>query len=99
MTDETEYQLIACRPTDIRGLPEIPGVDLTAIVTILHTITVCDHCRRDCWIGPRQRDAYDAAPWRSTRLCYWCVVAMARRDGVRAEVRSLGGGDAPSRGV
>jgi len=99
---DIDILLLACRPVDISGLPLSDQYDLTEIVTIEHMRITCECCERPCWIGPRQQAAWAAHRDRAQRLCYWCVFATARANGVSGadlSVISLGGGDAPKRGV
>lgn len=63
--------IVAMCPVDTRGLPSVPGVEIPK-PSIEHSLRGCDHCGRQCWIGPTQlfKVRMSGAP----ALCYWCIM-------------------------
>jgi hypothetical protein len=60
---------VALLPVDTTGLPHI-GVAVPK-PSIDYSLTRCDRCGRDCWIGPRQNQAVRTG---CAKYCYYCVL-------------------------
>jgi hypothetical protein len=52
-----------------------------------HTLTSCDVCDGDGWIGPAQLMAYTFNG--GELVCYWCLFAEMKATGADLEIQSL----------
>jgi hypothetical protein len=85
--------IIACVPTDANahlaswGSTErySPGID--------YTLTTCETCGTDMWMGPKLKAAYDEAPHLFVRLCATCAIKASPG----AAVLQVGAKDSPRR--
>jgi len=83
--------IIACVPVDRSGLPQGPELD-AIVVTDLYTLTICQHCGQDVWIGPRSLEQYQSDPAEYLILCYLCTFKEQRRLATELAIVDLGGG-------
>ena len=78
LTQVETLALIALIPVDTTGLEEITkraGVELPR-PSIEHSLTTCDRCGRDCWIGPVQ--ALKRAMRGTATACFWCLIPVIK---------------------
>jgi hypothetical protein len=81
--------VIACVPVDRSELPQIPELD-AIVVTDLYTLTTCQACGQDVWIGPRSLGQYQGDPAAFLVLCYMCTFRLPEVS--QLPVVELGGG-------
>lgn len=70
-------QIIACAPTDANAQLASWGSTDRYSPGIDYTLTRCESCGTDMWLGPTQKAAYEAVPSRFVRLCMTCAIKAA----------------------
>lgn len=76
--------VIACCNVDTSKLPKPPGKALPQ-PSILHTVTGCEICDEEVWIGPNQNLARQIG----TVTCYICVAILSKYNAVPPITLSL----------
>ncbi len=74
-------QVMLCWPADrtiIDQLNSRLGPEQRFSPTIEHSLTACDACERDVWIGPQQRQLAASPFIRATQLCLYCAGQVQR---------------------
>ncbi len=85
--------IIACVPTDANAQLARAGSTERWSPGIDYTLTVCETCGTDVWIGPKLKAAYDEAPEEFLRLCATCAIRLSPG----AAVVQVGAKDSPRR--
>lgn len=67
-----ERRTITIIPTDMAKMHEYQGIPIPT-PSLEHTLTDCDQCGRQGWIGPAQR--LHMLFNKADVLCYWCIFA------------------------
>lgn len=66
-------KIVAVYPAELRDM-RLPGVPHP--VTVEHSLTTCDRCGKDAWIGPKQKLIVTFNGYE--KVCYVCI---AQQDG------------------
>lgn len=82
-----EPRIFPIIPVDMAKQRQFKNVDVPQ-PSIEHTLTACDMCGADGWIGPAQLAAVTFGG--GTRLCYWCLFrSMDKGDPYDMEIVGL----------
>ncbi len=85
--------IIACVPTDANAQLARAGSTERYSPGIDYTLTTCEACSTDMWMGPKLKATYEAAPDRFVRLCATCAIKASPG----AAVVQVGAKDSPRR--
>ncbi len=77
----TVISLIPCNPKLREKINQDLPPDQQWKPSIEHSITTCDNCGRDCWIGPKQKELSESVFTASKKLCAICIALSGFIDG------------------
>lgn len=79
--------VVACNPVAEDAMPKMVDGTPRPIPSVRHTVTECEVCEVEVWIGPNQRNLLDAID--GAKLCYACALIGQAMTGQPSDIVSL----------
>lgn len=80
MAEPTRFEqiigLVPCNPKLLFKLNSMAAEEGNPMFkpSIEHSITQCQRCGQDCWIGPNQKQMADSVLFATLAICYVCIM-------------------------